>query len=311
MFIASFYKFVQLHELEDLRERLERICGGKGVNGTIILAEEGINASIGTPVEHTLKSCVAEILDSLSLGNLHVNWTRSGSTPIVFDQLIVKIRDEIVTFGRSFDFSKEELPRADPKSWSRMLQNPNCYILDVRNEYEVRLGRFEQSNSPNTLSFGEFREWARNAQPELKGQPIGIYCTGGIRCEKAAQFLDENGFESVTQLDGGILNFLASMPDSAHWNGECFVFDKRVSVTTDLHEGTATQCHACRHPVTKEDRESDRYEEGISCPRCWNEISTKRREGLREKAKQIALARKRNQYHIGKGAQPHRIRTET
>lgn len=304
MFIASFYKFVQLQELAELRDSVELICGEKGVKGTVVLAPEGINASIGAFSEKDLEVCLDEILDSLSLDNLLINRSESGPTTDVFEQLLVRVREEIVTFGKSFDFSKPKQPHADSNSWDRMLVDPNCYILDVRNEYEVRLGRFERSISPNTHSFGEFRDWAENAEPDLKKVPIGIYCTGGIRCEKAAQLLDESGFESVTQLDGGILNYLASNPDSSHWNGECFVFDKRVSVAADMQEGTATQCHACRRPLTREDRETDHYEEGISCPHCWNEIPDKRRDGLRERAKQMALAQKRNQYHIGKRAQP-------
>ena len=304
MFIASFYKFVQLQKLQDLREKVEQTCSRWGVKGTVILATEGVNASIGAPVEQDLEHSVAEILESLGLGNPHINRTKSEPTNEVFDQLIVRVRDEIVTFGESFNFAKPRQPHADSDSWSKMLRDPNCYILDVRNEYEVRLGRFKGSHSPNTQSFGEFRDWAENAQPELKRQPIGIYCTGGIRCEKAAQLLDENGFKNVTQLDGGILNYLASNPDSSHWVGECFVFDKRVSVTADMQEGSATQCHACRSPVTAEDKESDHYEAGVSCPRCWIEIPDERREGLRERARQIALAQERNQYHIGSRAQP-------
>ncbi|MXW52930.1 MAG: hypothetical protein F4X44_06655 [Gammaproteobacteria bacterium] len=304
MFIASFYKFVQLRELEELRASVEQTCRDRGVKGTIILATEGINASIGAPSEKDLESCLDEILGSLSLGNLLINRSKSGPTTDVFDQLIVRVRGEIVTFGESFDFSKPRLPKADSDYWNKMLNDPNCSILDVRNEYEVRLGRFERSISPKTHSFGEFRDWAENAHPKLKRNPIGIYCTGGIRCEKAAQLLDESGFERVTQLDGGILNYLASKPDSSHWTGECFVFDKRVSVDADLQEGTATQCHACRRPLSREDRETDHYEEGISCPHCWNEIPDQRREGLRERAKQMAIAQERNQYHIGKKAQP-------
>lgn len=304
MFIASFYKFVQLKELDELRVSLEQTCRGRSVKGTIILATEGINASIGAISEKDLEVCLDEILDSLSLSNLLINRSKSGPTTAVFEQLVVRVRDEIVTFGESFDFSKPKQPRADSESWNQMLDDQDCLILDVRNEYEVRIGRFKRSISPNTHSFGEFREWAENAKPELKRLPVGIYCTGGIRCEKAAQLLDEIGFESVTQLDGGILNYLASNPDSSHWTGECFVFDKRVSVTADMQEGTATQCHACRRPLTREDRVTDQYEEGISCPHCWNEIPDQRRDGLRERAKQMALAQKRNQYHIGKRAQP-------
>lgn len=302
MFIASFYKFVPLRTLEALQKSIEQTCNDHDVKGTILIASEGINAAICAPLAEELEHCIEEVRLVLGIGEVCVNWSRSSSTSIVFDRLFVRIRDEIVTFGAKFNFEKRYLPRAVGETWSTMLEDPDCLILDVRNEYEVRLGHFVGSTNPRTHSFRQFNNWVEKNKSELRQRPVGIYCTGGIRCEKAAQYLDDEGIGNVTQLDGGILRYLESQPNSPLWKGECFVFDKRVSVSADLTEGTATQCHACRHPVTQEDRSSSRYEEGISCPRCWNELSERRRAGLRERARQIELARSKNQYHIGKKA---------
>ncbi|MCY3884237.1 MAG: rhodanese-like domain-containing protein [Gammaproteobacteria bacterium] len=303
MFIASFYKFVRLNRLEALRNTIVKTCIEHDVNGTILVAKEGINASMSAQGAEKLERCIEEVRLLLNLAEVHVNWSRSGSTGIVFDRLQVRIRDEIVAFGAKFNFEKPEMIRADSETWTRMLEDPEFLILDVRNEYEFGLGNFVRSSSPKTHSFRQFSKWVERNELELRKQPVGIYCTGGIRCEKAAQFLGDRGIDNVTQLDGGILRYFESKPDSPLWRGECFVFDKRVSLSTDLTEGTATQCHACRHPVTQEERNSTSYEEGISCPRCWSELTEKRRSGLRERARQIKLARGKNQYHVGTRAQ--------
>lgn len=297
MFIASFYKFVQLQQLQVARERIAQLCSKHDTKGTVLLATEGINASIGTSNQESLEYCVRDIQEFLGLNEFVINRSLSRSERAAFSQLNVRIRDEMVTFGMPFDFTMRQLPRADLQTWTKMLDDPNCIILDIRNEYEVRLGRFTRSISPNTQSFAEFRNWVDDATPELKTRAVGIYCTGGVRCEKAAQFLDAKGIQDVTQLHGGILSYLGSRPNSSRWDGECFVFDKRVSVTSNLQQGTAVQCHGCRSPVTEEDRESRYYEEGISCPRCWQQISTDRRARLKERRNQIDLARERNESH--------------
>jgi UPF0176 protein len=187
-----------------------------------------------------------------------------------------------------------------PGEWNALIENPDVLVIDTRNHYEVEVGTFPRALDPGTDSFREFPEFAKTLAEADRERPLAMFCTGGIRCEKATALMLELGFEQVYHLEGGILNYLASVPATENrWDGECFVFDTRVAVDRDLAEGGYVQCHACRRPLSTEDLESPDYVEGVSCPRCINETDADRRSRLEERAKQVRLARERGDVHVG------------
>lgn len=299
MIVLSFYKFVPIASPEDTVLAIERTCAANHVVGTVLVASEGINATLG----HDDRACLERTFESIKqitgLVDVVPKWSGRATANAAFDRLIVRQRREIVSLGRPFDFSGPQPPRITPDKWSKLIQDPETNVVDVRNKYEIRLGRFHRAIDPGTQNFREFTEWVANASAETREKQTAIYCTGGIRCEKAAQTLAASGFREIYQLDQGILGYFDAGADRSLWQGECFVFDKRVAITPDLERGTATQCHACRRPLTQDDRQSNHYVAGISCPLCVDHLTAQRREGLLERNRQVQLADQRNQKHIG------------
>lgn len=298
MFVGSFYQFVRLDELSRLQNDIQQILLAQDVVGTILVAQEGINASVA----HTDKDCLLNVIENIT--ELHglfkfkpVFSTARNET--VFDTLQVNIRPRIVASAQEYDFLLPISPQVSARQWDILLNDEEVLVLDIRNHYESRLGRFTNAQTLDTQTFAEIPEQLVNNLNVDKEKTIATYCTGGIRCEKVNQVLTANGFRNVLQLDRGILGYFLSSESSTHWQGECFVFDKRVSVTPQLTQGTATLCLACRAPLLPEDLKTDCFEYGISCPYCVDNLTVERRSALEERLFQLQLAEERTAVACG------------
>lgn len=299
MRVASFYRFLDLGDVETFRQELQALCEQQKVLGTILVAAEGFNGTIAG-AEDAILAVFGWIEQRLSLDEpVEARWTDSGEAP--FRRMRVRAKKEIVTLGRPdilpHEGTGEYVP---PEKWNALIEDPNVLVIDTRNHYEVEVGTFPRAIDPETDSFREFPEFAKKLAETSKERPLAMFCTGGIRCEKATALMLELGFEDVYHLQGGILNYLTEMPpDENRWDGECFVFDTRVAVDRDLAEGGYVQCHACRRPLSSEDLRSPDYREGVSCPHCVGELDAERAARLEERRKQVALAAERGTSHIG------------
>lgn len=299
MKVASFYRFLDLGDVETFRAELQALCEQQEVLGTILVAAEGFNGTIAG-AEEAILAVFGWIEQRLSLDDpVEARWTDSGEAP--FRRMRVRAKKEIVTLGRPdilpHEGTGEYVP---PEKWNALIEDPNVLVIDTRNHYEVEVGTFPRAIDPETDSFREFPEFAKKLAETSKERPLAMFCTGGIRCEKATALMLELGFEDVYHLQGGILNYLTEMPpDENRWDGECFVFDTRVAVDRDLAEGGYVQCHACRRPLSSEDLKSADYREGVSCPHCVGELDEERAARLEERRKQVALAEERGDTHIG------------
>ncbi|MBT8099419.1 MAG: rhodanese-related sulfurtransferase [Gammaproteobacteria bacterium] len=268
MKVAAFYHFLDLREPRDVQASLQSLCDEKGLLGTILVAEEGFNGTLAgdaAAIEAVLEWLHATLpLDTA----IDVRWTDATEAP--FRRMRVRLKPEIVTLGRPDLKPHVRTGRhVSPEEWNQLLENPEVMLIDTRNHYEVELGTFPQAIDPGTDSFREFANYAQSLPQADRERPVAMFCTGGIRCEKASALMLELGFDDVYHLQGGILNYLAEVPsDKNRWQGECFVFDSRVAVDRDLAEGGYVQCHACRRPLTSEDLASPDYREGQSCPHC-------------------------------------------
>lgn len=296
--VAAFYKFVALPDYRDLRESLLQRCEDLGLLGSILLAEEGINGTIsGLPQD------VQNLFDYLRsdprLQDLHHKESWAEDQP--FYRMKVRLKKEIVSLGvDGVDPNRAVGEYVAPQHWNELITRDDVRLIDTRNHYEYHLGTFKGAEDPDTVSFRDFPKWvAENLDPE-KDEQVAMFCTGGIRCEKATSYLLELGFKSVYHLDGGILNYLETVDkQESLWEGDCFVFDNRVTVDHDLAEGDFEICPACRMPLTDEDRESPLFELHVSCPRCHDRLTDRKRQGLLERARQMKLAAERGERHIG------------
>lgn len=296
--VATFYRFVDLPDCEEWRTQLESECETHNVLGTIILATEGVNATIAGP-----KSGVEAILEFIRGDQRFTDMPHREceSQSNSFHRLRIIIRPEIVTLGDpSINPNDAVGEHVSPEDWNQLISDPDVLLIDTRNDYEVELGTFEGATNPNTETFGQWDNYVKNNLAEAKGKRVAMFCTGGIRCEKASAHLVKQGFEKVYHLQGGILNYLQQVkPEESLWEGECFVFDHRVSVVHGLKEGTCEICFGCRWPLKSEDLKSPKYEPGICCPRCADDLSLERRARLEERHRQVMLARFNNREHIG------------
>ena len=299
MKVASFYRFLDLTGPQAFRDELQSHCDASGLLGTVLVAGEGFNGTIaGT--EQAILEVFAWIVGRLALDSpIEARWTDAGRAP--FRRMRVRLKKEIVTLGRPDLLPHERTGiHVSPEEWNDLIDNPDVLVIDTRNHYEVEVGTFPRAIDPGTDSFREFPDFARTLAESSKDKPLAMFCTGGIRCEKATALMLELGFEEVYHLRGGILNYLTEMPsDDNRWQGECFVFDTRVAVDRDLAEGGYVQCHACRRPLSTEDLASPDYREGVSCPHCAGELEEDRAARLEERRKQVALAEERGDAHIG------------
>ncbi len=296
--VAAFYKFHAIQDPESVRDRLQTVMEAAVVRGTILVAQEGVNGTIAGPkkgVDHVLATVRA--IDGFS----DLVHKESLSDDMPFLRPKVRLKKEIVTLGvEGVDPNLVVGTYVPPSEWNALISDPEVLLVDTRNDYEVAVGTFEGAVNPRTKSFREFPAFVEKELAGRKDRPVAMFCTGGIRCEKATSYLRTQGFEKVYHLQGGILKYLEDVPaDTTRWNGECFVFDGRVTVNHDLEPGRFDMCHACRMPITEEDRSLDSFEEGVSCRHCAHERSEADRERLRERQRQIQLAEERGEAHIG------------
>ncbi len=299
MNVASFYRFLDLARPDEFRDALQAVCDEEGALGTILVAEEGFNGTIAAS-EEAIRAVFTWIQSRLSLVDpIEARWTEAAEAP--FRRMRVRRKIEIVTLGRPDILPHERTGRyVSPDQWNELIENPDVLVIDTRNHYEVEVGTFPRAVDPQTDSFRQFPEFARQLAESSKDRPLAMFCTGGIRCEKATALMLELGFDEVYHLQGGILRYLEDTPpEQNHWNGECFVFDTRVAVDRDLAEGGYVQCHACRRPLGTEDLASPYYREGISCPHCVNDLDADRAARLEERHRQVRLANERGDKHIG------------
>jgi UPF0176 protein len=295
--VAALYHFTPLPRFESLREPIQAICERNGIRGTLLLADEGINGTIAgrdAPLAATL-----EYLRSIpELGNLEHKESRAASLP--FHRMKVRLKKEIVTMGvDGIDPLQSVGTYVEPADWNDLISDPDTIVVDTRNTYETAIGTFRGAIDPQTSSFREFPDWVRS-NAFLGDKPkIAMFCTGGIRCEKATALVKAEGFDDVFHLKGGILKYLETVPETeSRWEGECFVFDNRVSVGHGLKPGPYDLCHACRHPISETDKASPEYEHGVSCPHCHDRLTEEKRARFRSRQKQVELARARGEKHI-------------
>ncbi len=304
--VAAMYKFVSLPDYEALREPLLDVCRDADIKGTLLLAQEGINGTVSGTREG-LDTLLAYLRSDERLVDLEHKESVHDSQP--FLRMKVKLKCEIVTMGvPSVDPNRVVGTYVAPGDWNTLLDDPEVVLVDTRNDYEYAIGSFDGAIDPDIETFREFPAWvAENLDPD-RNKKVAMFCTGGIRCEKASSYLLEQGFEAVYHLRGGILKYLEEVPeDETRWHGECFVFDERVAVDHQLQKGRYEQCFACRHPVSAEDMASPAYRKGVSCPHCIDRKSDAQRERFAERQRQMELARQRGEQHIGDAAgfSPH------
>lgn len=303
---AALYKFVELPDFADLQAPLLACCEAHGVKGTLLLASEGINGTIAGRAED-VHAVLAFLRQDPRLATLEHKEAHAEHMP--FYRMKVRLKREIVTLGvPDVHPARMAGQYVKPQDWNQLLADPAVVLVDTRNDYEVSIGTFQGAINPQTQSFSELPDWvAREMQEggtlaEVNGQKpkVAMFCTGGIRCEKSTAFLRAKGFDEVYHLEGGILKYLETVPAAqSTWQGECFVFDERVSVGHGLHPGDFTLCRSCRDPLSAQDRASPLYERGVSCPHCHDRTTEQQKEGYRERQRQVDLAQARHQAHIG------------
>jgi UPF0176 protein len=296
--VAAFYKFVSLPDFKTLREPLTQRCEDLGLMGTILLAEEGINGTVSGP-EKKVRRLFERLLEDSRMAGMSYKESWTDNPP--FHRMKVRLKKEIVSMGvGGLDPANRTGRYVSPEDWNELIGREDVRLIDTRNEYEIHLGRFVGAENPHTSSFRDFPRWADAQLDPVQDKHVAMYCTGGIRCEKATSYLLEKGFENVYHLDGGILNYLENIErEDSTWEGECFVFDNRVTVDHDLAEGDFEVCPACRMPLTEEDRAAPEFELHVSCPKCFDRLTESRRESLLERARQMELASRRGERHLG------------
>jgi len=297
---AALYQFTRFDDPAALRAPIEALCRENHVQGTLLLAREGINGTIAGPPEG-IEAVIAHLCTLPGCAALGVKYAWASSEP--FHRLKIRLKREIVSMGQpDLDPLHEAGTYVAPEDWNDLIDRPDTIVIDTRNDYEVAIGTFPGAIDPETKSFSDFPAWFRANRDRLiaDGTKVAMFCTGGIRCEKSTAFLKAEGVEEVYHLQGGILNYMEKVPAAkSRWSGECFVFDERVAVTPDLEPGTHVLCRACRRPVSPAERASPLYEEGVSCPACHADLDNDKRARLAERHRQEALARARGTRHVG------------
>lgn len=290
--VAALYHFTRFEEPAALRAPLQAVCEENGIRGTLLLAREGINGTIAG----TRTGIDAALAHIRSLpGCTDLDWKESPAETMPFGRMKVRLKREIVTMGQpDVDPVAAVGHYVDPAEWNALISAPDVAVIDTRNDYEVEIGSFEGAVDPATKSFREFPEWWQQNAHRFHNKRIAMFCTGGIRCEKSTNYLLSQGVEEVYHLKGGILKYLEDVSEQdSLWQGECFVFDQRVSLTHGLKQGRHSLCHACRRPLAPEDRHRPEYEEGVSCHRCLREYDDSDRERFRERQRQFELQARR------------------
>ncbi len=290
--VAAFYRFAPIQEPAAVKPPLARLCRDVGVRGSILIAPEGINGTIAGP-----RAAIDAVVTHLGTvpGLEALDWKESIAAEIPFRRMKVRIKREIVTMG---------VPKVDPRAgtghyvapsdWNDLIAAPDVVLIDTRNAYEVAIGTFEGAVDPGTETFGAFPDWWAINKAQFAGKRVAMFCTGGIRCEKATSYLIRDGVDAVYHLQGGILKYLEEVPEAdSRWRGECYVFDGRVSVGHGLAQGSHVMCHACGRPVSEADCRGPDFEKGVQCPACKDEYSAADRVRFRERQYQLLLSKAR------------------
>ena len=300
--VAALYKFAPLTEREKHRGALAQLCEELGIKGTLLIAKEGINGTIAGS-DAAITRILQEIRAIAGLKELQPKFSRAAKMP--FLRMKVRIKPEIVTMGEpNIDPLCDVGQYVDSQDWNALISDPSTILIDTRNDYETGVGTFKGAIDPDLKTFRDFPAWFRAERERLLGEgkapKVAMFCTGGIRCEKSTAFLKAEGVEDVYHLDGGILKYLETVPeDETLWEGECFVFDQRVTVGHGLAQGSYSLCHACRNPMLEADTVSPLFEEGVSCPACFHERSDEQRAGYRERQRQQIRAAELGLAHVG------------
>lgn len=296
--VAALYRFSRFDGFEALRAPLAAFCCSRGIKGTLLLAHEGINGTVaGT--EEAIAELIAYLEAIPELAGLELKYSTADEMP--FHRMKVRLKREIVTMGvEGIDPLKSVGAYVEAGDWNALISDPNTILIDTRNDYEVSIGTFAGAIDPHTKSFREFPGWVEAHRGDMEGKKVAMFCTGGIRCEKATAYVKSLGIDDVFHLKGGILKYLEDVPaEQSMWEGECFVFDERVSVSHGLVEGEAELCRACRHPLKPEELASPQFQAGVSCPHCHEARSDEDRARYAERHKQVTLAERRGEAHIG------------
>ncbi|WP_373085549.1 rhodanese-related sulfurtransferase [Sneathiella sp.] len=296
--VAALYKFVALPDYEELHPKLLNLCKSLGIQGTLLLAEEGINGTVSGSRE-AIDGLLAFLSSDPRFDDLQYKESINETRP--FYRMKVRLKKEIVTLGApGLDPRQTVGTYVKPEDWDTLISDPDVLLVDTRNDYEVEVGTFKGAINPQTKSFRDFKAFVEEKLDASQHKKVAMFCTGGIRCEKSTSYLLAKGFENVYHLQGGILKYLEDVPaEDSSWEGECFVFDQRVTVNGKLEKGSYDQCYACRYPITEEDKASPLYSKGISCPRCHDSLTEEQKSRFADRQKQIDLATQRNESHIG------------
>ena len=298
--VAALYKFVEIDDLLSLQSNLYEICKKNNIMGTILIANEGINGTISGKTNE-INQTISLLKSDKRFTNIEIKYSSSDKQP--FHRMKVRLKKEIVTIGLpEINPNKKVGTYVKPDDWNDLISDPNVVVIDTRNKYETKIGSFENALDPETSSFREFPDWVKKfkSSKENANKKIAMFCTGGIRCEKASSLMKEEGFEDVYHLQGGILKYLETIDkENSLWNGECFVFDQRVCLTDELEVGSYKMCFACRMPITEEEMQNEKYIEGISCIYCYDKTTKEKKERFGSRQKQILLAKERGEKHLG------------
>ena len=300
--VAALYKFSEIDNPLEVQISLKKLLKKLSIFGTILVGCEGVNGTIAAENEKNLNKALIYIKNLKGFKDLDIKFSDSIKNP--FLRLKVKLKQEIVTIGdKSIDPTKSVGKYVNPEDWNSLLEEENILLIDTRNDYEYSIGSFKDSINPKTQKFRDFPKWLKDqdfTNEDKKNKKVAMFCTGGIRCEKASSLMKNEGFKKVFHLKGGILKYFESVSkEKSIWSGECFVFDERVSVKHDLSVGDYDMCHGCRTPITETDKTSQKYIRGVSCPNCYDQTTEDQKSRYISRQKQIELAKQRNQRHIG------------
>ena len=299
--IAALYKFSSIKDPNLLQLKIRKRFKQLNIYGTILVGHEGINGTISGK-ENNLNKAINYIKSINNFNNIDIKYSSSQVNPFV--RLKIKLKKEIVTIGdESINPNEFVGDYVEPKDWNNLIQDKDTILIDTRNKYEYSIGTFKNSINPNTVKFREFPKWVKNknfTEDDKQNKKVAMFCTGGIRCEKASSMMIKDGFKNVHHLTGGILNYFEKInKDESLYDGECFVFDDRVAVKQDLSEGSYDMCHGCRMPITDIDKISKEFIRGVSCPACFDKTTEEQKARYMSRQKQVDLAKERNQKHIG------------
>jgi UPF0176 protein len=296
--VCALYRFVTLEDYQEIKAPLLNFMLEQDLRGTLLLAHEGINGTVAGSRD-AINALLAFLGNDPRLAEVSYKESFVDETP--FLRTRVKLKKEIVTMGvEGIDPKRVVGTYVQAKDWNALISDPDVLLVDTRNDYEVQVGTFKHALNPNTESFREFPQYVKDNLDPTKNKKVAMFCTGGIRCEKSTAYLKEQGFEEVYHLEGGILKYLEEVPEhESLWEGECFVFDERVTVNHALEKGNYDQCNACRMPITEQDKLSDHYQHGISCPHCFEKSTPEQKARFQEREKQMMLAAQRGEAHIG------------